>query len=70
MGDNAEVTRAATEDGVEELRVTLFCDVLNGAIVINETNLDNVIAKETKTATELTISTSLAVTTGADAEGN
>jgi hypothetical protein len=66
MSDNAEVTRAATENGVEELRVTLLGDVLNGAVVINQTDLDNVIAKETKTTTELTIATSLAVTTGAD----
>ena len=70
MSNNAEVSRAATEDGVEELRITLLGDVLDGAVVINQTDLDNVIAKKTKTAAELTIATSLAVTTGADAEWN
>ncbi len=70
MSNNAEVSRAATEDGVEELRVTLLGDVLNGAVVINQTDLDNVIAKKTKTAAELTIATSLTVTTSTDAEWN
>jgi hypothetical protein len=70
MGNDTEVTWAATEDGVKKLRVTLLGDVLNGAVVINQTDLDNVIAKETKTATELAVATSLAVTTSADAGGN
>lgn len=70
MSNNTEVSRAATEDGVEEFRVTLLGDVLDGAVVINQTDLDNVIAKKTKTAAELTIATSLAVTTSAYAEWN
>lgn len=67
MCDDSEVARTSSEDGGEELAVRFFFGIqryfLQCCGVIEEADLPNVIAEESKAATQVAISSGLTMAT-------
>ncbi|KAI6749576.1 hypothetical protein HG530_014990 [Fusarium avenaceum] len=62
----AFVGHLGDESYPEELRVTLLCDILDSTVVVDQANLDDMIAEQTEATTELTVTTSLTMATSAN----
>ena len=61
VGDDGQVARRATEDGVEQLWMTLARDLPEFTIVLDDLEGHDVVPKEAERATKLAIATSLDV---------
>ena len=63
MGDDAKVAGASSKDGIEEVWVRTGIDGLDLGIVVNKPDLADVVAKQSKATTKLTVASCLCMPT-------